>query len=171
MGDQSTQSRTKSLVDVFAAFPETSRAIGALHLEIMRRDSAFTKGERELMAAMVSVLNGCSYCAGIHESTAEAFGIEPGLLAEVVEDIDKAGVDDRLKPVLHFVARLAVQPSRMTASDTKTVLEAGWDEQALYDAVCVCALYSFMNRYVDGTGLEAKPDELRRMGRQIADYS
>jgi len=168
MNNQSELPGATSLVDVFRAFPETSSAIGALHREIMRRESAFSEGERELMAALVSALNGCTYCAGIHESAADAFGIEPGLLAELLEDIDTAGVDDRLKPVLHFVAKLTLQPSRMMDKDSQAVLAAGWDEKALFDAVCVCSFYSFMNRYVDGTGLESGPDELRRMGRQIA---
>jgi len=168
MNNQSNPPGATSLVDVFRAFPETSDAIGALHREIMLRESAFSEGERELMAALVSALNGCTYCAGIHESAADAFGIEPGLLAELLEDIDTAGVDDRLKPVLHFVARLTLQPSRMMDKDSQAVFAAGWDEKALFDAVCVCAFYSFMNRYVDGTGLESAPDELRRMGRQIA---
>ncbi len=159
---------SKSLIDVFREFPETSHAIGVLHREIMRRESAFSKGERELMAALVSALNSCSYCTGIHESAAEAFGIESGLLAELVDDIDTAGVDDRLKPVLHFVAKLALQPSRMLDQDSQAVLAAGWDEKALFDAICVCSFYSFMNRYVDGTGLESGEDQLRRMGRQIA---
>jgi len=168
MNNQSNLSGATSLVDVFRTFPETSDAIGALHSEIMRRESAFSEGERELMAALVSALNGCTYCAGIHESAADAFGIESGLLAELLEDIDTAGVADRLKPVLHFVARLTLQPSRMMDKDSQAVFAAGWDEKALFDAVCVCAFYSFMNRYVDGTGLESAPDELRRMGRQIA---
>lgn len=168
MSKRSSLPRAASLVDVFRTFPETSSAIGALHREIMRRESAFTEGERELMAALVSALNGCSYCTGIHESAAEAFGIEPGLLAALIEDIDTAGVDDRLKPVLHFVAKLALQPSRMLDKDSQAVFAAGWDEKALFDAVCVCAFYSFMNRYVDGTGLKSGADELRRMGRQIA---
>ena len=58
MGNSSDLPRIASLVDVFRTFPETSRAIGALHREIMRRESAFTEGERELMAAFVSALNG-----------------------------------------------------------------------------------------------------------------
>jgi len=168
MSQSSTVPRATSLVDVFRKYPDTSRALGALHHEIMRRESAFTEGERELMASLVSALNGCGFCTGIHESAAEAFGIEPGLLAEVVADVDTAGVEERLKPVLRFVAKLALQPSRMVDQDKQAMLDAGWDEKAVYDAVCVCAFYSFMNRYVDGTGLESAPDELRRMGRQLA---
>ena len=170
MSQSSTVPRATSLVDVFRKYPDTSRALGALHHEIMRRESAFTEGERELMASLVSALNGCGFCTGIHESAAEAFGIEPGLLAAVIEDTDTADVDERLKPVLKFVAKLALQPARMVDEDTHAMLDAGWDDKAVFDAICVCAFYSFMNRYVDGTGLESAPDELQKMGRQLASH-
>lgn len=168
MNDKPQGKRIAKRLDVFREFPQVSAAIGGLHHEIMRTESAFSLGERELMASLVSALNACNYCTGIHESAAEAFGIEPGLLAELLRDIDTAHVDERLKPVLHFVAKLARAPARMTDADTAAVLDAGWDEQALFDAVCVCALYSFMNRYVDGTGLDSDPEHLREMGRQLA---
>lgn len=170
MNKQTTVTRATSLIDVFRQYPETSRGIAALHQVIMRDESAFSKGERELMASLTSVLNGCTYCTGIHESTAEAYGIEPGLLGQLVEDIDSADVDERLKPVLRFVAKLTTQPARMLPADTQAIRDAGWDDKAVYDAVCVCSFYSFMNRYVDGTGLEAAPEELRRMGQQLAKH-
>jgi len=37
--------------------------------------------------------------------------------------------------------------------DAQAVFAAGWDEQALYDAICVCALFNFMNRLVEGMGV------------------
>lgn len=76
MSDPDSSSRARSRIDVFRNFPETSKAIGALHETIMRRESAFTLGERELMAAFVSVLNGCDFCSGVHGAAPEAFGID-----------------------------------------------------------------------------------------------
>ena len=171
MTTESEPQRVAKRLDVFRDVPAVSGAIGALHHEIMRTASAFSEGERELMASLVSALNVCTYCVGIHESAAEAFGVEPGLLAQLLDDIDTAAIDPRLKPVMHFVAKLTREPARMNDADTAAVLAAGWDERALYDAVCVCALYSFMNRYVDGTGLESDPVSLRRMGEQLAAHA
>ena len=160
--------RAASLIDVFRAYPEISKSLGELHQEIMRRESAFTKGERELMASFVSALNGCKFCVGIHEATAEAFGIEPGLLSALVKDIDSAEVTQRMKPVLRFIAKLTLEPSKIVQTDTDAIFTEGWDDKAIFDAVCVCSFYSFMNRYVDGTGLEAAPEKLRWMGEQLA---
>lgn len=60
-----------------------------------------------------------------------------------------------MRPVLRYVRKLTLTPSRMTPSDADEVFAAGWDEQALHDAVSVCALFNFMNRLVDGLGIEA----------------
>jgi len=160
--------RAGARIDVFRAYPETSKAIGALHEVIMRRESAFTLGDRELMAAFVSALNGCDFCNGVHAAAAESFGVESGLLEALVQHMESADIPERMKPVLRFVAKLTLEPSRMVPADTDAVLAAGWDDKAVYDAVCVCGFYNFMNRYVDGTGLSADPEELRKMGKQLA---
>ena len=34
---------------------------------------------------------------------------------------------------------------------------AGWSEEAIYDAVTVCALFNFYTRWVDGTGVSDMP--------------
>ena len=46
---------------------------------------------------------------------------------------------------------------------------AGWDDQAIYDAVTVCSLFNFFNRWIDATGVAAMSDEAHRMaGRRMA---
>jgi hypothetical protein len=37
------------------------------------------------------------------------------------------------------------------------VLAAGWSEEAVYDAVTVCALFNFYNTWIDGTGVADMP--------------
>ena len=37
--------------------------------------------------------------------------------------------------------------------DIETVKAAGWSEEAIYDAITVCALFNFYNRWIDATGV------------------
>jgi AhpD family alkylhydroperoxidase len=62
--------------DVYTVNPQSFRHW--LHVEeaIMRGASAFTAGERELMAAYVSKLNSCTYCASSHSEAAIVLGVE-----------------------------------------------------------------------------------------------
>jgi alkylhydroperoxidase family enzyme len=64
---------------------------------------------------------------------------------------------------------LTLAPSRMTPADAQAVFDAGWDEQALHDAVSVCALFNLMNRLVDGLGLVADDDYAQFSARRLAD--
>jgi uncharacterized peroxidase-related enzyme len=143
------------LLHVFKAYPGPARPLLELHEQVMRADSPFTPGERELIAAYVSGVNSCGYCHGIHTVTAEAFGVPEGLLAAAVRDLASAPVEEKLKPVLAYVGKLTRTPARITEADAEAVFAAGWDERALHDAVLVCALFNFMNRMVEGVGLSA----------------
>jgi hypothetical protein len=102
---------------------------------------------------------------------ARAFGIDPGLFDGLMADLETSEVDQKLKPILAYVGKLTRTPAFMTEADAQKVYDAGWDEQALFDAVSVCALFNFMNRIVEGSGikvnpLEADPAELEaRMAR------
>lgn len=133
--------------DIYAPFTRATQAI-------MRGPSALSPGERELIGAYVSGLNACQYCHGGHAAAAEAFGIAPG--AE----------PDKLKPVLAYVKKLTLTPSRMTQADADAVYAAGWDERALSDAIAVCCMFNFMNRLVDGHGVKANPAVFAERGRR-----
>jgi uncharacterized peroxidase-related enzyme len=144
-----------TLLQVFQAYPGPARHLLAFHELLLRGESPFTPGEREMIAAYVSGLNSCDYCHGIHTITAEAFGVPEGVLAAAVADLDSAPVDEKLKPVLAYAGKLTRTPARMTDADAEAVFAAGWDERALHDAVLVCALFNFMNRMVEGLGIRA----------------
>ena len=157
------------LLDVFQSFPGTSRPLIDYHEALMRGPSDLTVAERELIAAYVSGLNDCGYCHGEHAVTAARFGIEEDLLSDLLVDVDTASVDDRLRFVLRYVAKLTSSPDRMTPADADAVLSAGWSEKALHDMVSVCALFNFMNRLVSGLGVTAGQDYYELSGDRLAE--
>ena len=153
----------------FDAFPATSQPLRDYHDLLLRGPSQFTEGERELIAGFVSGLNACIYCHGVHSATAEAYGIAEGLLTQLLDNVETAPVDDRMKPVLAYVRKLTLTPSRMTPADAEAVFAAGWDDKALHDAVSVCALFNFMNRLVEGLGIKAGADYFKEAAVRLRD--
>ncbi len=143
--------------DLFRAFPKTVRPLLDYHDRLLRDHSPLTVAERELIAAYVSGLNACTYCYGAHRLAARAFGIDEEIFDGLIEDVEGAFVDEKLKPILKFVKKLTEAPSSVRAADASAVYEAGWSEAALFDAISVCALFNFMNRIVEGTGLRYNP--------------
>ncbi len=155
------------LLEVLGTIPDVAGPLLDFHEALMRGPSPLTVAERELIAAYVSALNACRYCHGVHQVTAQHFGVEEQTLARLLEDPGSAEVDARLGALLIYVAKLTGTPARMTASDAEAVLAAGWDEAALRDAVAVCALFNCMNRLVDGLGITASPDYLALAGTRL----
>ena len=151
-----------SLLDLFKAFPETSIPLIQFHEALLRGPSPFTEGERELIATYVSGLNHCRYRHGVHSATAELLGIKRGLVDSRI-DIDGAAVDPKMRPVLHYARKLTQRPSSPTQADADAIFAAGWEESALYYTVAVTALFNFMNRLVEGMGIEARC-KLRQAG-------
>lgn len=121
--------------------------------DIMRGSSALSISERELMGAYVSGLNGCTFCFGAHAATAAQFGIDKSLFESLIEDIDSTPIDNKLKPLLHYIKKLTENPTRMIQADADAVYAAGWDDKALSDAVFVCAHFAMANRMVEGHGI------------------
>jgi len=155
------------LMDVFRAFPETSRPLLDYHEVVMRGPSPFTVAERELIAAYVSGVNACDYCHGVHSVTAEACGITEGLPPAAVADLDSAPVPERMRPVLRFAGKLTRAPATITRADADEVLAAGWDELALHHTIMVSALFNFMNRMVEGHGITADADYFTKSGARL----
>lgn len=121
---------------------------------LMRGPSPLTVAEREMIAAYTSALNECTYCYHDHTMAAEAFGVPHGVLDKLMDAMDAAPVDEKMKPILRFIRKLTETPGRMVQADADAVYAAGWDEHALHDAIAVCARFNFMNRLVLGFGIK-----------------
>lgn len=157
------------LLQVFKAFPEAILPLLEYHEILMRGSSPLSVVQRELIAAYVSGLNACTYCHGVHTGVAEVFGVPQGLLADLLSDFDNADLEEPLRPILAYVRKLTEKPASLTFADAEAVYAAGWDEKALHDAVGVCALFNFMNRYVEGLGITAGPDYFKLSAQRLHD--
>ncbi|WP_420584492.1 carboxymuconolactone decarboxylase family protein [Ruegeria sp.] len=146
-------SKDATLGTVLSSFPDKLAPWCEYVSLVMRGDSDLSFSERELIAAYVSGLNACSYCHGAHTTFAHAFGIDPKLIEALMTDLDSAPVEQKLKPILAYVSKLTLTPSRMAEQDARDVYAAGWSEEALFDAIQVCGAFNLVNRIVEGTGI------------------
>lgn len=150
-----------TVADLFEGWAETGE-------RLYRGPSAFSPGERELIVSYVSALNACQYCFGSHSVIAEAWGIDRSVLESIMEDIDTADVAKALKPVLHFVRKLTLEPARVTQADADAVIAGGWDERAYHDMVVLCCRMNFMNRLSNGFGLAPpNPDKMKEAAARL----
>lgn len=141
------------LTDLLVRFPKNVQALMAYNNAVLRSDGALSIAERELIAAYVSGLNACQFCFGSHEIYARAFGIKEGVIDGLLNDIDTAEIDAKLKPIIRYVKKLNALPSKMVPVDSQLVFDAGWPEEALFEAIEVSGLFNMMNRIIEGSGV------------------
>ena len=121
--------------------------------EVMRGPSPLSPGLRELIGAYFSKKNNCSFCSDAHAASAAGY-LEEGLVEEVLRDVETSRLDPAHKALFRYIAKLAEHPSRVTASDIKTLKEAGWSEEAIYDALTVASVFKFYNTWNNGAGVQ-----------------
>lgn len=145
---------SSGITAVFAKDAVRFRPIRKFAMQVMRGRSALSVADRELIAAFVSLLNQCEFCAAGHAAFV-ARTVDPSILDGLMANIESAAISDHLKPIFRFVKKLTEEPSGIVQADVDSVLAAGWEESALEDVIAVCAFFNMLNRIADGYGLRA----------------
>ena len=158
------------LADVFKVYPKGVRPLLEFHDAILRGESALTIGERELIAAFVSGLNNCNFCFNAHQKLAVDFGIESSLLESLLDDIDNSNIEDTFKPILRYVKKLTLTPTKLIQEDIDSILAAGHQGDIIYDAVIICGLFNLMNRIVEGMGVVQGSSIMSEKPNKVSNY-
>jgi alkylhydroperoxidase family enzyme len=79
------------------------------------------------------------------------------LVDAVLHDYRTAPISAREKALFAFIEKVNRDSSRLRVEDVEEVKAAGWSEEELYDAITVCALFNFYNKWIDATGVSDMP--------------
>ena len=121
--------------------------------EAMRGPSAWSVGDRELMAAYVSKANECAFCVGAHSATAARAYQDGTTVAAVLADLESAPIEEALRATLRMLGKLT-RDGRLGAEDVRAVLSAGVSRQQIEDALAVCFAFNTTGRLADAFGFE-----------------
>ena len=89
----------------------------------------------------------------------------------MLQDHRSSRLNDAEKALFTYVAKVNGEPARIGQEDVDAVKQAGWSDEAIYDAVTVCSLFNFYNRWCDATGVGALPPEgFKQSGKRLAQY-
>jgi uncharacterized peroxidase-related enzyme len=137
---------------IYNQYPEIYEPWSRMSQALMNGPSPLSQGERELILAYASAASGCEFVHVAHSEVAYAWGVQRGLVEQLLADFDGAPAEPRLKALLGFVRKLAASPTTIAQGDVDAVLQAGWSEHALHDAVAITARAVFMHRLVAAYG-------------------
>jgi alkylhydroperoxidase family enzyme len=81
-----------------------------------------------------------------------------------LRDLETSALDEKHKALFRFVDKVNHDSPRITADDMIPLRALGWDDEAIYFAITVCALFNFYNRWIDASGVHALSEEAHRVG-------
>lgn len=158
----------KGVADIFMRDPALYGPLLQFIEAVMTRASALTVAEREIIASYVSHVNGCDFCLGVHHATLKSLKTDDNVLAQLTSGPQSSAIDDRLRAVLTFAEQLTRDPHGIGPDDIDTLRDAGWDDQAIEDAINVISLFAYVNRLVDATGVKGSTDYFAYVGNMLA---
>jgi AhpD family alkylhydroperoxidase len=126
--------------------------------EAMRGPSAWSVGDRELMAAYVSKVNESAFCIGAHSATAARAYRDGTRVAAVLADLESAPIEEPLRATLRMLGRLT-REGQLGAEDVRAVMSAGVSPGQVEDALAVCFAFNTTGRLADAFGFEVLSQE------------
>jgi len=79
------------------------------------------------------------------------------LVNAVLEDPATAPLSAKDKVLMAFVEKMNRDSTQIDRRDVEAARAAGWSDEAIYDAITVCALFRFYNAWVDASGVHDLP--------------
>lgn len=76
-----------------------------------------------------------------------------------MNDLETSALSEQQKALFRFIDKVNHDSPQIGPPDIDPLHAAGWTDEAIYDAITVCAMFNFFNRWIDATGVHAMPPE------------
>ena len=143
-----------NVMKIHALNPESLLAHFELYRQAMHRRSPLSRAERELVATVVSLLNGCRYCEHHHaQGLSRLLPEERRPMVERLCAGEEAELSEREAALAEYASKLPLSPEAMTEQDVARLRAAGLDDRAILDLVQCVGYFNYVNRIVTGLGV------------------
>ncbi len=131
--------------------------------EAMRGPSAWSVGDRELMAAFIAKTSQCEFCTKAHLAVAQRAYGNGKTASALLSDSSMTTIKDPLRATLLMLGKLTSEHT-VNADDIRAVLAAGASRQQIEDALAVCFSFNVITRLADAFGFSVPGPEAFEAG-------
>lgn len=130
-----------------------------LYITLMFGQSPLSREKRELLAVVVSIVNGCEYCQKHHSVALNNYWKDPQRIELLLQDINLANLTDEDMVLCHYAEELTRNHVSADRIYSCNMLRGfGFDDRAILDATLVISYFNFVNRIVLGLGVQPELD-------------
>jgi uncharacterized peroxidase-related enzyme len=129
------------------------------HFRMLHEETpGLSAAEREMIAVVVSMANGCLYCLVAHgQALREALG-DQVLGDRIAFDWRRAGLDERRSAICAFTEKLTLRPVEVGPADVQRLRDVGLTEEEAWDVAEIASMYNLTNRMAMATGMLPNPE-------------
>lgn len=131
----------------------------ALDSAIFYSREGLPRGERELCAAVTSIVTGCPVCTATHLGFAAKFTKRPDDVYRLLDDGLDVDVDARWNAVINVAGQLAQPVPALGRIDVDVLRGGGFEEDEILDVVHASSFFAWANRLILTLGLSKYDDE------------
>ncbi|HKQ59796.1 MAG TPA: hypothetical protein VJS92_00850 [Candidatus Polarisedimenticolaceae bacterium] len=89
----------------------------------------------------------------------------------MLDDYRTAPISAEERALFAFLDKVNADSRQIRREDVAALKALGWSESAIYDAITVCALFNFYNRWIDATGVQDMPAAAYELsGKRMAEH-
>lgn len=144
--------------------PAEFRAFVAYHDALMLKESALTKGEREMIVVATSGANNCLYCVVSHGAILRIYEKQPLIADQLATNWRKAPLTPRQHAMIEFAMKVALDSRALSDADFRTLHAHGFSDEDAWDIAAIAAFFAMSNRLANAFSMMPNP-EFYLMGR------
>lgn len=144
--------------------PDTIMKHIDLYMSIMFSKSPLSRAQREMMAVVVSSVNECEYCQLHHGEALHHYWKDRDRIEQLRSNYNELDLNNVDKRLCQLARELTLNPGTFNKNESKYITplkNTGLSDRAILDAVLVISYFNFVNRVVQGLGVEADEEEVQ----------
>ncbi|MGI4982815.1 MAG: peroxidase-related enzyme [Janthinobacterium lividum] len=135
--------------------PDVLRQRSSAYNAIMYAPGGLGRADRELAALVVSMLNGCPYCASVHAQRLNQLTRNGELVERIFADPFTGGANAREQELLRYARRLTLEVGAFDQGDVARLRALGMSDDEIVDFSQVVAIFGWANRLMQTLGAPA----------------
>ncbi len=141
--------------------PRAMKAHLNLYHQLLFEPSHLTREELEILATVVSSLNGCQYCIRHHAEALLHYWKDEKRVQRLVKDFRSADLPEKTLKMLEYARKLTREPSVMKQGDVEVLRQSGFSDEDILHIALTVSYFNFVNRIASGLGVEFTEEEIK----------
>lgn len=158
---QRTRGRVANVLRIQSLRPKGLKTHLDLYMDTVFGRGPLSRRQREVVAVVVSAVNGCDYCITHHGEALNKYVKDPKWVKALAADPEGYPLEPAERALADYAIDLTRNPAQGRREAVERLRKAGFDDAAILHVTEVAAYFNYVNRLVHGLGVELEEEQDR----------